>query len=141
VFRIAFVSEPSCFTIAEANALVPRLEMLMERAQRVALVLRSALQDPADSTPARTTAEVLRVRPDLADQVRELESAVGAIEELGCLFKGLDLGLVDFPARVDGTTVLLCWQYGEKQIAYWHRTDEGFANRRPLATAAIPVLQ
>jgi len=135
------MSEARRFTIAEANALVPRLEMLMERAQRVALALRSAVQDPADSPPARTTADVLRLRPDLAEQVRELESAVGAIEELGCLFKGLDLGLVDFPARVDGTTVLLCWQYGEKQIAYWHRADEGFANRRALGAAEIPSLQ
>lgn len=137
------MSEVRCFTIAEANALVPRLEMLMEHVQRVALALRSSLQDPADPAPApaRSTADVLRLRPDLADQVREFESAVGAIEELGCHFKGLDLGLVDFPALVDGTTVLLCWQYGEKQIAYWHRIDEGFANRRPLGAAELPSLQ
>ena len=135
--------EARSFTIEEANALVPRLEMLMERVQRAALTLRSALQDPADPSPppARTTADVLRLRPDLGDHVRELESAVGEIEELGCHFKGLDLGLVDFPALVDGTTVLLCWQYGEKQIAYWHRADEGFANRRPLGAAELPNLQ
>lgn len=131
------------FTIEEANALIPRLEMLMADAQRAALMLRSAMQevDDADAPEARTTKDVLRVRPDLADDVHRLEWTVAEIEALGCHFKGLDLGLVDFPAQVDGTTVLLCWQYGEKQIAFWHRTDEGFANRHPLGAAERPSLQ
>jgi hypothetical protein len=131
------------FTIEEANVLIPRLEMLMADAQRAALTLRSAMQeaDDADAGEARTTKDVLRLRPDLADDVHRLESAVAEIEALGCQFKGLDLGLVDFPAQVDGTTVLLCWQYGEKQLAFWHRADEGFANRRPLAATERPSLQ
>ncbi len=131
------------FTIEEANALIPRLEMLVADAQRAALALRSAMQESDDATAAdaRTTKDVLRVRPDLADEVHRLEWAVAEIEALGCQFKGLDLGLVDFPAQVDGTTVLLCWQYGEKQIAFWHRSDEGFANRRALAAAERPSLQ
>ena len=33
------------FTIEEANALIPRLEMLMADAQRAALTLRSAMQE------------------------------------------------------------------------------------------------
>ena len=131
------------FTIEEANALIPRLEMLIADAQRAALALRSAMQegDDASAVDARTTKDVLRVRPDLADEVHRLEWAVAEIEALGCQFKGLDLGLVDFPAQVDDTTVLLCWQYGEKQIAFWHRTDEGFANRRAIGAAERPSLQ
>jgi hypothetical protein len=137
------MAEARRFTIEEANALIPRLEMLMADAQRAALTLRSAMQeaDDTDGTEAHTTKDVLRVRPDLADDVHRLEWAVAEIEALGCQFKGLDLGLVDFPAQVDGTTILLCWQYGEKQIAFWHRTDEGFANRRALTAAERPSLQ
>jgi hypothetical protein len=37
--------------------------------------------------------------------------------------------------------VLLCWQYGEPQIAYWHRAEEGFAGRRPLGSTELPRLQ
>jgi hypothetical protein len=133
------------FTIDEANALIPRLEMLMADAQRAAVTLRAAMQDTPvgeEGVPdTRTTKDVLRVRPDLADDVHRLEWAVAEIEALGCQFKGLDLGLVDFPALIDGTTVLLCWQYGEKQIAFWHRADEGFAKRRPLGAAERPSLQ
>ena len=139
------MSEGRHFTTEEANALIPRLEMLMADAQRAALTLRAAMQDvPTDEDELhdpRTTKDVLRLRPDLADDVHRLEWAVAEIEALGCQFKGLDLGLVDFPALIDGTTVLLCWQYGEKQIAFWHRSDEGFAKRRPLSTAERPSLQ
>ena len=138
------MAEERRFTIEEANALIPRLEMLMAQAQRAAVTLRSAMQEDAedpDAPEARTTKEVLRRRPDLADHVQQLEAAVADVEALGCQFKGLDLGLVDFPSQVDGTTVLLCWQYGEKQIAFWHRADEGFANRRPLGAAELPSLQ
>ena len=39
---------------------------------------------------------------------------------------------VDFPAELDGEIVELCWQYGEKELAFYHRRDEGFAGRRPL---------
>lgn len=137
------MAEARRFTIEEANALIPRLEMLMADAQRAALALRSAMQDADDAAApeARTTKDVLRLRPDLADDVHRLEWAVAEIEALGCQFKGLDLGLVDFPAQVDGTTVLLCWQYGEKQIAFWHHTTEGFANRRALGAVERPSLQ
>jgi hypothetical protein len=46
--------------------------------------------------------------------------------------KDLDRGLVDFPALHDGEEVLLCWQVGEDEVAYWHGVDEGFAGRKPL---------
>ncbi len=46
--------------------------------------------------------------------------------------KDLDSGLVDFPALHEGETVLLCWQLGEDEIAWWHHEEDGFAGRRPL---------
>ena len=44
----------------------------------------------------------------------------------------LEQGLVDFPSWREGRVVLLCWQFGERQLAYWHGEDEGFAGRKPL---------
>ena len=129
------------FTVDEANALIPRLEMLMERLQRTVLAVRSAVHG-ADAVPAvRTTVDVLRVRPELAPYVAEIESTVAEIERLGGQFKGIDLGLVDFLGEVDGRSVLLCWQYGEKSIGFWHAIDEGFAGRRPLPAAPATPLQ
>jgi hypothetical protein len=55
------------------------------------------------------------------------------LERLGVIVKDADRGLVDFPAlRESGEEVLLCWQVGEDEIAYWHGLEEGFAGRKPL---------
>ncbi len=129
------------FTIDEANALIPRLEMWMEQLQRTVLVVRSAVHEAEAEPAVRTTVDVLRVRPELAPYVSEIERIVAEIEQLGCEFKGIDLGLVDFPAEIEGRSVLLCWQYGERSIGFWHPTDEGFAGRRPLMSVAAPPLQ
>ena len=59
-------------------------------------------------------------------------ACVAQLEELGVLVKDLDRGLVDFPALRNGEEVLLCWEVGEDEIAYWHGVDEGFAGRKPL---------
>ena len=66
---------------------------------------------------------------------REGEAAarcVAELERLGVLVKDLDRGLVDFPALRGGEEVLLCWQVGEDEVAFWHGVDEGFAGRKPL---------
>jgi hypothetical protein len=73
---------------------------------------------------------------DLDEQLeREAEAVARAVEELqelGLLVKDLDRGLVDFPALRDGEEVLLCWQVGEDEVAFWHGLEEGFAGRKPL---------
>lgn len=68
----------------------------------------------------------------------KIRESVSQIENLGCVVKDLDLGLVDFPTRRDAETVYLCWKLGEERIGYWHRTDEGYAGRKPLDSAATP---
>jgi hypothetical protein len=57
---------------------------------------------------------------------------VDEIASHGAQVKDLDTGLIDFPALRHGETVLLCWQLGEDEIAWWHSVEDGFAGRRPL---------
>jgi hypothetical protein len=61
-----------------------------------------------------------------------LSACVEELAQLGVLIKDLDTGLVDFPSFRDGEEVLLCWQLGEDEIAWWHTLDGGFAGRQPL---------
>lgn len=74
---------------------------------------------------ASATAEVDAIGRRLARLVDEITSH-------GAEVKDLDSGLIDFPALRQGETVLLCWQLGEGEIAWWHRVEDGFAGRRPL---------
>jgi len=124
------------FTIEEANALIPKLEIIMERLQRHRLTLRTQIEEVSQSTglpPASlTAAQILELRPQLQQIVEEIEGSIEEIRQCGGQLKGLDLGLVDFPAERDGELILLCWQYGEKEIGYYHTPDGGFAGRKPL---------
>jgi len=61
-----------------------------------------------------------------------VRNALEAIQATGCVVKDLDTGLLDFPARIGGEEVYLCWRLGEDRIRYWHRQDEGFAGRKPI---------
>jgi hypothetical protein len=74
-----------------------------------------------------------RLQADLEEHLRELE-------EMGCFFKdwNFSVGLVDFPAVVNGETVFLCWRSDESELAWYHPIDEGFQGRRPLQqTSAV----
>ena len=65
----------------------------------------------------------------LADNV---ESFMKELEEIGCFFKdwNFSIGLVDFPATIDGKEVFLCWRTDEDDIMYYHEMETGFAGRK-----------
>ncbi len=51
--------------------------------------------------------------------------------------KDLAHGLVDFPAERFGREVLLCWMYGEPEVAYWHELQEGYPGRKAVKMQLI----
>lgn len=122
--------------------MVPRLHGLMERLQRGALRLHDEMSELARTTAVEiaslTPEELLRQRPAARVLVEELDAVVQEIEASGVHLKDVQLGLVDFPAEVDGEIVYLCWQFGEPEIAFWHRVEDGFGGRRPLPGTAGP---
>src|SRR5580704_12968864 len=50
-----------------------------------------------------------------------IETALDRIQSTGCVVKDLDIGLLDFPARIDNEDVYLCWKLGEDRIRFYHR--------------------
>ena len=124
------------FSLAEVNALLPRIALIMEKMQHLGLHIRQEIeqltQNFSQCAHDLSIAQLLHLKPDLHPLFEKLAQGIQEIEQLGGVFKGLELGLVDFPARIEGEEVELCWQYGEKEIAYYHRRDEGFAGRRLL---------
>jgi len=133
------------FTVDEVNALIPKLEHLMTRMQRRGAELRraigEAIQLRGSGEGPISVSELLRLRPEVEPAAREMEELLREVEATGGQFKGLDLGLVDFPAEVDGEIVLLCWQFGEEEVDYYHSVEEGFARRKPLTSRQPRLLQ
>ena len=64
--------------------------------------------------------------------IQRAKDAVAEIDATGVQVKDLDIGLLDFPCRVEGEIVLLCWKLGEAKIAFWHETNTGFSGRKPI---------
>lgn len=73
-----------------------------------------------------------RMRTERERWAVSVKQAIENIEATGCVVKDLDTGLLDFPSRIDGEDVYLCWKLGEDRIRFWHRQDEGFAGRKPI---------
>ena len=112
----------------------PRLFSVTE-AQRTLPLVRSIVQDILDlGAQAR---DVVSGRTDeftiegLQDRLREHLSELAGI---GCYYKDWNfrIGLVDFPALIDGEVVFLCWRSDEPELRYYHRIEDGYAGRRPL---------
>ena len=127
------------FTPDEANAALAEVRPLVERmvAAREALLDAQRRQAElvarvASNGGGLTPPDVSAVAAEVQQATAELVAVVEELERLGVQVKDLDRGLVDFPCEHRGRVVLLCWELGEDEVAYWHGEDEGFAGRRPL---------
>ena len=76
--------------------------------------------------------QTARVRIERNRQEEALRAAIERIHSTGCIVKDLDIGLLDFPSRLNNEDVYLCWRLGEDRIRFYHRQDEGFAGRKPI---------
>lgn len=130
------------FTVAEANALVPALEVRFGKVMQLRGQLRHAYEalETAGETPTAESLqrsdgphELLILRGRFRALLEALTEELAAVEGLGVAVKDLDLGLCDFLGEREGREVWLCWQYGEKSVAFWHELGEGFGGRHPLA--------
>jgi hypothetical protein len=122
------------FTVAEANALLPTVRVILARIQRAHKKIGSYHEA---ATAAAAGAE--QGGGGFDDGVRyaafliELTSQTAELEALGVQLKDYERGLIDFPSLRDGRVVLLCWQIGEgDEVEWWHDVEDGFAGRTPI---------
>jgi hypothetical protein len=127
---------PRLFTVDEANALLPTLrpliEQILENIRRLKskseIVIRKEQLDPE----APNLMDRLREDGEIALLIGQVQGWVEEIHSYGCMCKGVERGLIDFPCLLGAEVVFLCWQIGETSVGHWHRIEEGFAGRRPL---------
>lgn len=131
---------PRYFRLAEVNAMLPTLRTLLEqlralveeaRARHRELRMIKAVGHHADGTLIMAPDyRIARERFEAA--VREANDIIDSIQRTGCVVRSVDLGLVDFPAVINGEEVLLCWRMGEPEVMYYHGWQDGYAGRRQL---------
>lgn len=120
------------FTVEEAESLIPAITDAIKAAQETKTRIEKKVDDWRKVHKSVTEAEEAVLRGQVDFLASNLESQLGKISELGCVPKDLDLGLIDFPARIDKREGFLCWKLGEVKIEFWHNLTDGFSGRQPL---------
>ncbi|HEV2226789.1 MAG TPA: DUF2203 domain-containing protein, partial [Nitrososphaerales archaeon] len=69
--------------------------------------------------------------------VEDMTRKIAELEDLGVQIKDLEFGLVDFPAERYGENVMLCWRYGEPEVSFWHKHNEGYNSRTSVKIQVI----
>jgi arsenite methyltransferase len=116
------------FTLAEARAELARLRPVLDRIVAVradAAELAAAMQPDGPPT-------ALGGVPEWKAAQAQLDELMTVVQRTGAELGGLAPLLVDFPADLDGSPVLLCWLEGDPELSWYHRRDLGFAGRRRL---------
>jgi hypothetical protein len=132
--------ESKIFSLTEAERLRLQIEPMLIEAMETRRKL-GELDDQLSSLAERiqrsggllvSYEKMARVRIERNRLEESLQSTVERIHATGCIVKDLDIGLLDFPSRIDNEDVYLCWRLGEDRIRFYHRQDEGFSGRKPI---------
>lgn len=128
------------FTLDEAQALLPLLESLLTRAME-SRDAAQAIEDELSQLSHRIflmggmhvdLGRVIKMKAEAEALMKRTRETVAEIDAIGVQVKDIAAGLLDFPCRVDGETVLLCWKRGEAQIEFWHTMEAGFRGRQAI---------
>ena len=106
---------PLFFTPSQANELLPEVEGILTK------IIQT-----------KKNAEKLNDDAEMADAMQTLKREIKKLEDLGCVLKDLNIGLIDFPAVRLRDRVWLCWKLGEDVVGFWHGLHEGYAARKAV---------
>ena len=132
--------EAKYFSLTEAERLRAELEPVLIEAMEKRRKMGEAETHIRKQAERIQRSGGLQISYDTAAKIRnehdrlagELRETLERIQSTGCVVKDLDVGLLDFPARINDEDVYLCWRLGEDRIRFYHRQDEGFAGRKPI---------
>ena len=130
VFEEAGMPLVRLFTPGEANKTLPLVKRIVSDIVDIGRRLR---QMAATLGPnADEDEEVKRLLVEFQGVLREME-------QLGCSYKdyNFEIGLVDFPAVIDGEAVVLCWRSDEPSVMFYHGLYAGFAGRKAIPEALL----
>ncbi len=128
------------FSIEEASQLLPLLEgkltklvkLKKELGAYVTQLVGQGVRVENLLASSDLDQDQLAIKEKLEKLGLDLQGLLAEIQGYGCVVKDMDLGLLDFYGFMEGEEVFFCWQLGEGEIRYWHKVDEGFAERKPL---------
>ena len=126
----------SYFSINDANKILPTVIKKFNYAKKMQTeVMRIEQQLTSGMTPTTSLEEYTSVKRKLNSIVTKFYQSIEDLESTGVVLKGLDDGLLDFPAKRFDDEIWLCWKEGETEIKFWHEKDSGFMGRKPISVS------
>ena len=125
----------SYFSVNQANEILPTVIKKFEYAKKMKVEVMKMEQQLTGLTPTTSLEEYTTIKKKLNSLVTKFYQSIEDLESTGVLLKGLDEGLLDFPAKHFDEEIWLCWKEGETEIKFWHEKDTGFIGRKPISVS------
>ena len=116
------------FTLAQARMELARLRPVLEEL----VIVRADVVELASALAGGGEPTGIGGLPEWKAAEARLDELLTDVRQTRVELKSVAPLLIDFPADLDGVPVYLCWLEGEAELAWYHRTDLGFAGRRRL---------
>jgi len=126
----------SYFSVNDANKILPSVIKKFDHAKKIKIeVMKMEKQLSSGVTSVTSLEEYSMIKRKFNSLVTEFYQSIEDLESTGVILKGLDEGLLDFPAKRFNEEIWLCWKEGEKEIKFWHEKDSGFMGRKPISVS------
>ena len=126
----------SYFSVNDANEILPLVIKKFNYAKKAkAEVMKMEQQLTSEVTPTTSLEEYTINKRKLNSSITKFYQSIEDLENTGVSLKGLDEGLLDFPAKRFDEEIWLCWKEGETEIKFWHEKDTGFMGRKPISVS------
>jgi len=126
----------SYFSVNDANEILPLVIKKFNYAKKAkAGVMKMEQQLTSEITPTTSLEEYTIIKRKLNSSITKFYQSIEDLENTGVSLKGLDEGLLDFPAKRFNEEIWLCWKEGETEIKFWHEKDTGFMGRKPISVS------
>ena len=124
------------FSLTDANKILPTVIKKFNYSKILKNEIMKIEQQIASTFTSKTSMEdYIILKQKLNRGVTEFYQSVEDLESLGVVLKGLEQGLLDFPAKRFDEEIWLCWKEGETEIKFWHEKDSGFMGRKPISVS------
>jgi hypothetical protein len=122
--------------VSDANEILPLVIKKFDYAKKAkAEVMKMEQQLTSEITPTTSLEEYTINKKKLNSSITKFYQSIEDLENTGVSLKGLDEGLLDFPAKRFDEEIWLCWKEGETEIKFWHEKDTGFMGRKPISVS------
>ena len=124
------------FSTSDANKILPSVIKKFNYSKMLKNeIIKMEKQMSLDLTSKTSMKDYIILKQKLNAKVTEFYKSIEDLESIGVVLKGLEQGLLDFPAKRFDEEIWLCWKEGETEIKFWHEKDSGFMGRKPISVS------